>query len=61
MTVHWLGVIRVLAYVKKALGKGLVYKKMVICSLKPIQILTMQVTEEIGNLLLNIAPMLGEI
>ena len=26
-TVHWLGVIRVLAYVKKALGKGLIYKK----------------------------------
>ena len=26
-TVHWLGVIRVLAYVKKAPGKRLIYKK----------------------------------
>ena len=53
-TVHWLGVIQVLVYVKKAL-------EMVICSLKRIQILAMVVREEIGNLLLDIAPILVEI
>ena len=36
-------------------------RKMVICSLKSIQILAMQATKEIENLLMDFAPMLREI
>ena len=46
---------------RRLLEKDWFTRKMVICLLKSIQILAMQAIEEIGNLLLDITPMLREI
>ena len=48
--VHWEGALRVLAYIKRALAKGLYIDVMIIFVLRPILMLDMLGTKEIKNL-----------
>jgi len=58
---HWLGAIRVFAYIKSCPGKELVYMKYGQCVFLDIRIKDILVTEETRNLLLGIAPLLEKI
>ena len=55
--VHWEGALRVLAYIKRALAKGLYIDVMIIFVLRPILMLDMLGTKEIKNLRQGIAHM----
>ena len=58
---HWLAAIKVLSYIRVVQEKGWRTGNMGMYAFLDIQIQVILVTEEIGNLLLSIAPLLEEI
>ena len=55
--VHWEGALLVLVYIKRAHGRGLIYRRLIIFISRPILMQDMLGTKEIENLLQRIAHM----